>query len=541
MDEQPTVTAATPLEKLVEQTSSVYSLPLVALEVLRLSANDQIDAGALTDCAERDPGLTTKILRVVNSPVFGLSGQVSNLHQAVALLGAKPLRMLVLGFSVPDRLTADLAGEQLRRYWTRNLTRAVAARALSERLWKRPGEDAFVAALLQEVGFLVLLRELGPPYVRFSQRVDEEHRSLEELEVESLGFNHRELSAELLRKWRLPVRIVEAIRMRPQTLRLARLHGAESELPQIIHLADLLTTLVGERRLSILPDLLAAGEAYCKLTRAQLTELVAQLQPQVDELARAMALELETGRDYCQMLVDAHARLASVSEEAVAQLAMARDEDEICDALLAESVELGAAMRRFFEKRDRGADLRKNRGRPDTPHQPRKRFANSATVAPAAVAQLTAELQQYSADCRSRRSELSLLLFDVNGAAFPRADMKELTSRVRDAFDRACSALQLPREACDPLSATLTAAIVTNCDRREAVALARRLIDVCRRDAFRDWFPAVKRTPLVHVGVATATHISKNFAVESLLSGAERCLTAAQSCGASAVKSIEVF
>jgi HD-like signal output (HDOD) protein/GGDEF domain-containing protein len=541
MDETSTSIAETPLEKLVAQTSAVYSLPWVALDVLRLSANDQIDAGALTECAERDPGLTAKILRVVNSPVFALSCQVSNLHQAVALLGAKPLRMLVLGFSLPDRLIADLAGDQLRRYWTRNLTRAVAARVLSERLWKRPGENVFVAALLQEVGFLVMLRELGPPYAHFSQRVEQENRSLEALELESLGFTHRELSAELLRKWRLPVRIVEAIRMRPQMLRLARLHGAEGEMPQILHLADLLTTLVGERRLAVLPDLLAAGEAYCKLTREQLTEIVATLQPQVDELARAMVLELETGRDYLQMLVDAHARLSLVSEEAVAQFALARDEQEMCDALLAESVELGTALRRFFEKRERAAELKKGRGRPDAPHQPKKRFANATTLAPAAVVQLTSELRQCSADCRARRTELSLLLFDANGAAYPRSEGKELASRLRDALEKACGSLDLRRDYCESLGGALTAAILSDCDRREAVLLARRLIDICRRETFHDWPPAAKRTPMVHVGVATATHISKNFSVESLLSGAERCLAAAKSCGGSAVKSIEVF
>lgn len=530
-----------PLEKLVAQTSSLYSLPTVALEVLRLSANDQIDAGALTECAERDPGLTAKILRVVNSPVFGLSGQVSNLHQAVALLGAKPLRMLVLGFSLPDKLTASLAGDQLRRYWTRNLTRAVAARMLSERLWTHPGDEPFIAALLAEVGFLVLLRELGPPYARFSERVEEEHRSLEELERESLGFNHRELSAELLRKWRLPLRIVEAIRMRPQTLRLARLQAAEGELPQMLHLADLLTSLVGERQLAVLPDLLAAGAAYCKMTRAQLTEVVAELQPQVDELARAMSLELETDRDYCQILVDAHARLALVTEEAAAELAMSRDEGEVCDALLAESVELGTALRHFLENRDRAMELRKSHGRPDAPHESKKRFNNDAVFAPVSVSFLTNELQQSAIECRVRRTELSLLLFDTNGADYPRPATKELAARLRAAFERACAALEFPQTTCEPLGATLTAVILTDCDRHEAVSLARRLIDICRRESFQDWPPGQKRSPLVYAGVANATHIAKNFDVESLLSGAEGCLAAARSCGGSAVKSIEVF
>lgn len=542
MEERPTISQASPLERLVAKTTSLYSLPTVALEVLRLSANDQIDARALANCAERDPALTAKILRVVNSSVFGLSGQVSNLHQAVALLGARPLRMLVLGFSLPDKLIADLAGEQLRRYWTRNLTRAVAARELSEQLWRRAGDDAFIAALLREVGYLVLLRELGEPYAKFSQRVEEEERKLEQLERESLGFDHRELSAELLRRWRLPLRIVEAIRQPQRMLRLARLNPAEGELPQILYLADLVTLLVGDRRLSVLPDLLAAGEAFCRMSREQLSSIVAKLQPQVDELAGAMSVDLVEDRDYDRILIEAQARLSEVAEGAVAELALARDEQELCDALFVESRELGVAMRRFLRSQGRLNEPATSRPRPDAPHSSKRRHAQSAVLASPAVEQLLERLKKCAAACRVRRTEMSLLLFDAQIAGRSRNTIaSEVASTLRTVFERVCEREGLTGHSVEPLRNALTAAVLPDCDRREAVAVAQRFIDACRRKEFQVLSALDRHLPTVHAGVASIAHIAKNFSVESLLTGAERCLAGAQSCSTHAVKSIEVF
>ena len=65
------------------------------MEVVQLTSDPNRDDDALRKCLERDPALTGKVLRVVNSSLFGLTGQVDNLHQAVALLGTRPLELLV--------------------------------------------------------------------------------------------------------------------------------------------------------------------------------------------------------------------------------------------------------------------------------------------------------------------------------------------------------------------------------------------------------------------------------------------------------------
>src|SRR3972149_3698978 len=94
-------TATPQLEPFLERARDLYSLPSVAPEVLDLTSQPKVDVRALKACIENDPALTIRILRVVNSSLFGLNRQVSDLNQALALLGIKPLKLLVLGFSLP--------------------------------------------------------------------------------------------------------------------------------------------------------------------------------------------------------------------------------------------------------------------------------------------------------------------------------------------------------------------------------------------------------------------------------------------------------
>lgn len=186
------------LEQLAAQATTLYSRPTVAMELLRLTEQPAVDARELKDCVAQDPALACKLLRVVNSSLFGLNRPVADLNQAIGLLGIKPLKLLVLGFTLPDTLFAGLAARQLQWYWTNTLTRAVAARLLSEQLWNQPGDEAFTSGLLHDIGILVLLRELGEPYARFVNGVIDEGCNLATLEQDTLGFEHVELSAALL-------------------------------------------------------------------------------------------------------------------------------------------------------------------------------------------------------------------------------------------------------------------------------------------------------------------------------------------------------
>src|SRR6185369_8648343 len=337
---------ASQLEEIASRAITLYSRPTVAMELMRLANQPSVEASALKDCVAQDPALTCRVLRVVNSSLYGLHRPVADLKQAIGLLGIKPLKLLVLGFNLPDALFAEVAARELQWYWTNTLTRAVAARLLAEQMWSQSGDEAFIAGLLQGIGILVLLRELGEPYAKFLTGVIEEKCHLTSLEQDTLGFDHNQLSAALLARWQLPDRLVEAIAVPKKLARLSRMTSPDGDLPQILHLAEMLMQLVGQRRLTVLSDLLEAGKLYRGMTKSKLAMLVEGLQPQVDQLAESLTLELSEERDYVQMLVDANRQMAELGEQIAGESAK---QDQIYNDLLAHTNELFDAMSQFLK------------------------------------------------------------------------------------------------------------------------------------------------------------------------------------------------
>jgi HD-like signal output (HDOD) protein len=537
--------SASHLERIASKAQALYSRPTVAMEVVRLAEQPRVDPQALKHCVEQDPALACKILRVVNSSLYGLNRPVADLNQAIGLLGIKPLKLLVLGFSLPDTLFAEIASHELEWYWTNTLTRAVAARLLGEQLWHQSGDEAFIAGLLQDIGILVLMRELGAPYARFLAGAIQEKCNLAALEQDTLGFDHTQLSAGLLAHWQLPPRLVEAIATPKRQTRLSRMTSPEADLPQILHLAELLAQLVGQQRLYVLSDLLEAGKVYRGMTKQKLSALVTELQPQVDQLASVLSLELSGDRDYVKVLLEAHRQMGALSEQIAGDGRSDTDDDRAHAQLLAETRELTQAMQQFLD----GESVQKRADSPNrnwtAEHAAHRRIVGIAESAggfqrsddfPA----LSRALQAAASRCRELRRELSLLLIEplVHNSEI---QFKEYASRqIRLALLQTCSSLDPQSVMLMSLGGERTAAILSNCERRAAVTIAQNTISVLGKPTSVVGGTICELAATICVGVATAGVVPRNFDPVRLLESAERCLSAARTCGISTVKSIEV-
>jgi HD-like signal output (HDOD) protein/GGDEF domain-containing protein len=533
------------VEQMAARAAALYSRPTVALEIVRLTSEPQVDPRLLIDLLEKDPALTCKVLRVVNSSFFGLRREVADLNQALTVLGNKPLRLLVLGFSLPDELFAEMAAEQLEWYWRTTLTRAVAARQLATELWHEPGDEAFIAGMMQDIGILALLRELGQPYAKLLSGVIHQRSDLAALERDSLGFDHVELSAALMRQWHLPQRLIDAVAAPKQMDRLARTISVDVDLARILHLAELLAQLVGQRRFTVLPELLEAGGAYRDLTKGRLGVLVEKLQPQVEQLAAVMSVELAGDQNYVEMLTTAHERMSSLTEELAGQFRQHRCEDEVYTELLREAQELTYAMKNFLEGKqqcDAVAEPGPKWSQWHAPHERTQGERAAAEPSGDSGVGIVALLNRLSAAvplCRARRQELSLVLMETNCPNVLATADKDATQLLRQALERACQS-HAGDTAVLPITAVQLAAILPDCERRQAVSLANEvLVELGDRMVQEDSSPAV-HTATVSAGVATVAAVPKNFDPWRLVESAERCLYAARSCNTNAVKSIEI-
>jgi HD-like signal output (HDOD) protein/GGDEF domain-containing protein len=545
-DKAMTKDAASTIDRLVARAGQLYSLPTVAMKVLELTQNPTVDAHALKECIENDPALTIKLLRVVNSSLFGLSREVRDLNQALALLGTKPLKLLVLGFSLPKGLFAGVEAAILARYWRRTLTKAVAARELSETVWRQPGDEAFIAGLLQDLGMLLLVQELGEPYITFLDRILSTGSDLKAMEVESMGFDHTMLTARLLAHWGLPQTLVEAVNWPPDAA------ADMPQLAQVLHLTDLLAQLLVDGHTAALGQLLAADQP-ASLTPQQVETLAATLEQKVQQLAGVLRLQLPENTDHRELLLQAHAQLSEVASEAAEVLLRRQFHGALADdggALVKEFQSLSEAVARVTHQEP------KRRPQPVPAAAPASvetapASCTAATVHAPAVplgptasldleSELHGQLASVVAACRQSRCSVSLLLAELDNPdqLAARYGIERLSS-LRRFLEVACRKLEHPCAICVPHGDIAFAVILPGCDRRSAVQLGNQLIDRVRQLGLgrsASGRPAVS----VSAGLATVALPTKNFPPQDLIEAANRCLYGAHASGG-VLKSIEIY
>lgn len=543
------------LDRLAARATQLYSLPTVAMKVLELTSNPHVDARSLKECIENDPALTGKILRVVNSSLFGLSREVSDLNQALALLGIKPLKMLVLGFSLPPALFAQIERDVLQRYWRHTLTKAVAGREISESLWQIPGDDSFVAGLLQDLGELLLIQELGEPYCRLLSKVEEGCFDLAAIEAETMGFDHTALTARILAGWRLPAMLAESVSwgegLRPSDAAA----GIRSPLQQILHLAELLARFLADGRPEALAELLIAGRQYREFSDEQLEQLVETLEEKVLHLADVLSLDLPDGLDYTDVLLRAHRQLAAVSESVAQSLVHGHNEPASTteeQSLLDELEDLTGAVARYRSSPCEPAVAAKapvaaavSDGPTTRREGPAVASGNHGRRAGHEEGECGHELIEHVAvaarECRNSRRPLSLILLRLEP---PADDSFALGTAGYEVLfrelERGCRQLDHDGATCVPGSPGGLALILPDCERRQAVEYGNQLSRELRRWV-RDarWTGRVPEV-IVSVGAATIALPPRNFSPDDMVDAACRCVYASRS-SAGVVKSIEIY
>jgi len=200
------------------------SLPTIALEVIDLVQQRDIDIKQIANTIQMDPALSGKILKTVNSSFYGQSQTISTISHALVVLGLNSVKTLALGFSLVNNLHVPCDGFDHVRYWRASLYTAVSAKLLAARVGVVQHEEAFLGGLLHDLGMLALYQVLGEKYGDLLTEANHEPDRVWALENEQLGLNHMEVGNALAKSWKLPPVLVAPIRY----------HHTPDEAPQEI-------------------------------------------------------------------------------------------------------------------------------------------------------------------------------------------------------------------------------------------------------------------------------------------------------------------
>jgi HD-like signal output (HDOD) protein len=188
----------------IRTCDTLPTLPAAALRVLQLTNDNTTSTEELGQIIARDPALSVKVLRAVNSPFYGIPQKISSVQQAVVMLGLHSVKMLVLGFSLTSCMrNGHRGGFSHLAFWKRSMYSAAAARVVCGHVLPSRQEECFIASLLMDIGTLVLDQLLGEQYTEVYERASS-HSELSIVETHALGITHAEVAGMLAEHWRLP-------------------------------------------------------------------------------------------------------------------------------------------------------------------------------------------------------------------------------------------------------------------------------------------------------------------------------------------------
>ncbi len=337
-----------PLVNRIRQCASLPSLPAIALQVLELAQQEQVDIAEIARIISKDPALSSKILRTVNSSFYGRSQSISTISHALVILGLQSVKTLVLGFSLVTNLTkTESKGFKHLDYWRRSIYAATAARTLATKLDVVQREEVFLAALLMDIGMLVLDQVLGDEYGEINEK-SKTHCELVTNEAAVLHMTHADVGGILTEQWKLPPLLSVPVAFHHRVAEVA--DPALKRLTEIVYYAGRCADVfVDEKASSALTEV----RDYCReahgISEAECDTLFQEISSRTKEMAQLFEINLGAAANFEQILKRANEALVELTLQTQQQAVSLQAQNEKLKEQASTDGLTGLANRAAFE------------------------------------------------------------------------------------------------------------------------------------------------------------------------------------------------
>lgn len=231
------------VEDILAKVEHLPGIPVIVQKILVTVNDPDFDFQEVVELVRLDQGITAEVLRICNSPYYGLHTKMSSLEQAIAYLGANQVVEIVLSSKVVGHFKKPQYGYRLAKgeLWRHSMATALLAQRIGERLKYHDLPTLFTGALLHDLGKLILSEYVSEDFEKIETLVKEHGMSFVEAERQVLGLDHALLGAAVARKWNLPEPITHAIAFH-HNLEPAKKHRG---IARLVALANLLVVHLG--------------------------------------------------------------------------------------------------------------------------------------------------------------------------------------------------------------------------------------------------------------------------------------------------------
>lgn len=296
-------------QEVIKTGTRLPSLPGVAVEIVRLANSRETNVEEVVSILSKDPAVTGKLLRAVNSPIYAKPREVESLKQAVIIMGIDSALNLALSFSLINSMkqTGD-GGLDYDLYWRRALLSATAARVIAVHAGELALEEIFLAALLQDIGMLVVDR-INPDFYLNLGQGQANHDQVIKYENEHLESDHAQIGGLLLRKWHLPDRTSMTVYASHDTSVLEE-DDRNARFANCVALSSAVSDLfLGQDKFEQYGRLVLLASSQLQLKEFQVQRVIEQLAESIPGVESLFAVRLVSGKDVAEIVRQAHEAL----------------------------------------------------------------------------------------------------------------------------------------------------------------------------------------------------------------------------------------
>jgi len=224
-----------PQELIGEDDEIVFSLPTIYVELQKALNNPNRMFQDLGDIISFDPALSARLLKIVNSPFYGFPSKIDTISHAISIIGMDQLTDLALATlviyqfeGIPNKMF------NMEKFWRHSVACGVVARSIADFRNEKNAERFYLAGILHDIGRLVIYKKEPALALDAFNRSKKQKENIYLSEQELMGFDHADVGRELLKAWKLPPRLAEAVgcHHQPQTAKEFPVDAA------IVHTAD---------------------------------------------------------------------------------------------------------------------------------------------------------------------------------------------------------------------------------------------------------------------------------------------------------------
>lgn len=274
----------------IESVQCLVDLPHVPAVVGEILAHTEdpeaADIAAVAQLVERDPALVAKLLKVSNSPYYGMRQNVGTIQLALVILGVREVRNILLGVAMADAIWNPEAAKTLPKdFWEHSCQVGGAAKRFCGQYAKDAQEEAFLVGLLHDVGKAAFAQHNAKSYKRAIEAAGSGHR-LCKIEDHMFGMSHGPIAAAVAASWNFPDNLVDAIGLHHAINGASLAESSAPALTAAVRLADRAVHLRDDPELPPLGNVPGDEEALRTLGLARVEEASALLDACIAEAAQ---------------------------------------------------------------------------------------------------------------------------------------------------------------------------------------------------------------------------------------------------------------